>query len=250
MGLVETEGLILKSYALAEADKIVVLLTKNQGVVRGVARGAKRLKSRFGGALEIFSIVQVSYFQKEDRELVSIGQIELVKSYFEKASEPDFLESFTYLVELLVEFAPPNDPNERLYRMTKVCLDTAAENPNDFTGIIVYFEIWLLKLGGYLPDWDRCFVCKKSFQDNEKTNLQINCHLVCHNCQKSNKNMLIQPEQRKIFLAVQRLSPIKFLEFIKNQNDNTREISQILKRFISNILGKEISGERKLISRI
>ncbi len=59
MGLIETEGLILKSYSLAEADKIVVLLTQDEGLVRGVAKGAKRLKSRFGGGLEPFSIVQI-----------------------------------------------------------------------------------------------------------------------------------------------------------------------------------------------
>ena len=85
MAVIETEGLILKSYSLAEADKIIVLLTQHQGLVRGVAKGAKRLKSKFGGALEPFSIVQVEYFQKEERELVSIRQIELLKSFFESA---------------------------------------------------------------------------------------------------------------------------------------------------------------------
>ncbi len=67
MGLVDTEGIILKTYSLAEADKIVVLLTQNEGLVRGVAKGAKRLKSRFGGGLEPFSIISISYFQKEER---------------------------------------------------------------------------------------------------------------------------------------------------------------------------------------
>ena len=75
MGLVETEGLVLKSYGLAEADKIVVLLTEKQGLVRGVAKGAKRLKSRFGGGLEPLTVVQTEYHQKDERELVSIRRI-------------------------------------------------------------------------------------------------------------------------------------------------------------------------------
>lgn len=249
MGLVETEGLILKSHALAEADKIVVILTKNQGVVRGVARGAKRLKSRFGGALEIFSIVQVSYFQKEDRELVSIGQIELIKSYFERASEPEFLENFTYLVELLIEFAQPSDPNERLYRMTRVCLDAAAEKAEDFAGIITYFEIWLLKLGGYLPDWSRCFVCGRNFAENEKTNLQINLHLACRDCQKNSKNSNIDIDVRNIFMAAQQTSPNKFLNFTRNKTECLTEISFILKRLIRTVLGKDKFAEKKLSYR-
>ncbi len=67
MSLIETEGLILKSYSLAEADKIVIFLTQSQGLVRGVAKGAKRLKSKYGGSLEPFSITQITYFQKEER---------------------------------------------------------------------------------------------------------------------------------------------------------------------------------------
>ena len=58
MGLIETEGLVLKSYGLAEADKIVVFLTEEYGLVRGVAKGARRLRSKFGSSLEPFSIVR------------------------------------------------------------------------------------------------------------------------------------------------------------------------------------------------
>src|SRR5215210_893216 len=103
MSLFETEGVILKTYSLSEADKIVLFFTEKYGLVRGVAKGAKRLKSRFGGSLEPFTIVQISYFQKEERELVSIGQIELVKSYFEVVCEPQTLQKFSYLVDLIVE---------------------------------------------------------------------------------------------------------------------------------------------------
>src|ERR1700742_3413780 len=116
MALIETEGLILKTYGLAEADKIVICFTKENGLIRGVAKGAKRLKSRFGGALEPFTIVNLTYFQKEERELVSVSQIEVCKSFFTKAVNPEFLQKFSYLFELLFEFAPPNEANERLYR--------------------------------------------------------------------------------------------------------------------------------------
>ena len=185
MGLVETEGIILKSYSLAEADKIVILLTKSEGLVRGVARGAKRLKSRFGGGLELFSNVQITYFQKEERELVSIRNVELIKSYFSKAGDALFFENFAYLAELLLEFAPPHDPNERLYRMAKVCLDAAADDSTDLESIVIYFELWILKLGGYLPDWGKCQNCKRELGENENAALQINFHLFCLDCQKS-----------------------------------------------------------------
>lgn len=249
MGLIETEGLVLKSYSLAEADKIVVLLTQNEGLVRGVAKGAKRLKSRFGGGLEPFSVVQISYFQKEERELVSISRIELIKSYFENASEPVFFEKFAYLVELLVEFAPPHDPNEKLYRMAKVCLETAAESPQLLDSIVVYFELWILRLGGYLPDWNVCDNCKRELGSDEKTALQINFHLQCQSCQKGRNDWRISAEERAIFKNAQRFSPTKFVDFTIDREKDVKEISIILRRIISNILGRDINAEKKSVAR-
>src|SRR5215813_3420311 len=115
MPVVETESLVLKTYDLAEADRIVLLFTRDHGIVRGVAKGAKRLKSRFGSGLEPFSVVRVTYFQKEVLELVSIQNIELINSYFSAASDPSFLEKFAYLIDILVSSVPPQDPNETLY---------------------------------------------------------------------------------------------------------------------------------------
>lgn len=246
MGLIETEALVLKSYSLAEADKIVVFLTQTEGLVRGVARGAKRLKSRFGSGLEPFSFVQLTYFQKEERELVSIRNIELTRTFFEYASEPLFLQKLAYLGELLTEFAPPHEPNETLYRMAKVCLETAAQNPEYLENIALYFELWILRLGGYLPNWERCDICKKELIQNEPTNLQINFHLLCRNCQKSRGGLEISPNERRIFLQAQKFSPEKFIELTKDKKEDVVNVSSVLKRIISNILGKETIGEKTL----
>lgn len=250
MALIETEGLILKSYPLAEADKIIVFLTEQQGLVRGVAKGAKRLKSRFGGALEPFSIVDLTYFQKEERELVSLRQIELKKSFFENASDPLFLQKFAYLAELLVEFAPPQEPNERLYRMARVCLETAAEHPENLESLALYFEIWLLRLAGYLPFWDKCNNCRRELAKMESANLQINFHLLCQNCQKSKNGFMVSGEHRQLYLTAQTISPAKFIEFALNKPTPVKEVSAILKRIISHILGKESVGERILVTAV
>jgi len=250
MALFETEGLILKSYSLAEADKIILLLTQNQGLIRGVAKGAKRLKSRFGGSLEPFSIVQIEYFQKEEKELVSIRRIDLVKSYFANAGEIKFLQKFSYLVELLIEFAPPHDPNERLYRMAKACLETASKMPESLESIMVYFELWLLRLGGYLPDWRKCDRCKRELKSKETAGLQINFHLHCQACQKSRNEWQITPNERNIFIAAQEISPGRFSELKLKNDRELKEISQILRRIISQILGREIVGEKILTASL
>lgn len=248
MSLFETEGIILKTYGLSEADKIVLVFTEKHGLIRGVAKGAKRLKSRFGGSLEPFTIVQISYFQKEERELVSIGQLELIKSYFEVVCEPQTLQKFSYLVELIVEFAPPHDPNEKLYRMVKVCLDNAADSPEFLDIITLYFEFWLLKLGGYLPNWEKCDICQRLFSANETTFLQTDFHLFCSNCRKSANQNVIDSEQRFIYKTAQKYAPNNFIKFTANHIESVNALSIILKKMLSRILNREVSDKKILIA--
>lgn len=247
MALIETEGLILRSYSLAEADKIVIFLTQDHGLVRGVAKGAKRLKSKFGGGLEPFTIVNLAYFQKEERELVSIRGIELVKSFFDKATEPIFLQKFSYLADLLLEFAPPNDPNQRLYRMTKVCLEASNDDLEILESITLYFELWLLRLGGYLPDWESCSDCKRILERGEAATLQMNFQLICNYCRKTKNNLIVTAKERDVFNAAQKLSPEKFIAYSNGLSEEIKNISAVLKRIISQILGKEVVGEKVLM---
>jgi len=76
MPLYTTEAVILRTYKLGEADRIVVFLTRDRGKKRGVAKGARRPLSRFAGALEPLTRVSVAYFEREHRELVSLNYAE------------------------------------------------------------------------------------------------------------------------------------------------------------------------------
>src|SRR5687768_16790373 len=128
MPLFESESLVLKTYNLAEADRIVVFFTRDHGIVRGVAKGAKRLKSRFGSTMEPFSTVMLEYYEKEDRELVGIRRAQLIRSSFLEASKRRFLHSFAFFADLLVPLVPPNDANETLYRIVRAWIDAGAES--------------------------------------------------------------------------------------------------------------------------
>lgn len=250
MGLVETEALILKSYTLAEADKIVVFFTEDEGLVRGVAKGARRLKSKFGGGLEPFSRVRISYFEKDARELVSIQNVELRSSFFEKACDPVTLKTFSYLSELLAEFAPPHEPNTRLYRMASILFDLTASDINKLDQITIYFELWVLKLSGYLPDWTRCRNCKRVLSNDESASMQADFHLLCQDCQKAKSPWNISHIERGLFYSAQTTGPQKFLEFASDKTEAVVMISTILKRIISQTLGKEIINERILAKSI
>ena len=245
MPLFETESLVLKSYNLAEADRIVVFFTRDHGVVRGVAKGARRLKSRFGSSLELFSRVQLEFFQKEERELVSIQQVELLQSSFDFASSPEFLQTFSYIADLLTAVVPPHDPNEKLYRMLKACIG-AADSPNaNLAALRFYFELWLLKLGGYLPNWNVCDICKRELNQDETADVQADFHLICEGCRRSRNRQVLTGSHREIFAAAQRLGPSDFSEFVRGgRAEEVAQMSGILKQIISNVIGREVASEK------
>ncbi len=150
MPLHTADALVLRTYKLAEVDRIVVFLTRDRGKKRGVAKGARRIRSRFAGALEPMTEVRVAYFEKERRELVGINYAEPVRSPL-TVSAGDALGYVGYFAELLDEWAQEADADERLFRLgTSMVEALGAGVPVE--PLARYFEYWLLRLQGLYPE--------------------------------------------------------------------------------------------------
>jgi len=164
MPLYKTDALILRTYKLGEADRIVVFLTRDRGKKRGVANGARRARSRFSGALEPLTRVGVTYFEREQRDLVRLSYAELQCSPLLAA--PEALSHVGYFAELIDEWAQDSDPNERLFRLGAATLDAlAAGVPTP--ALARYFEYWLLRLQGVYPPPLACHRCGSAFDRDE-----------------------------------------------------------------------------------
>ncbi|MEJ7623158.1 MAG: DNA repair protein RecO [Pyrinomonadaceae bacterium] len=249
MPLIETECVVLKTYNLAEADRIVVLLTRDHGLVRGVAKGAKRLKSKFGSALEPYSVVTATYFEKDSVELVSIQQIDLVQSSFAAAGNPHFLQKFSYLTELVIATLPPHDPNETLYRMVKACIETAMADGGTIDAVAVYFALWLLRLSGYMPDWNICEVCSRPFAESESAALVSSFQLACLRCRSASVRE-IDASMRSIVIAARRLTPPQFSAFSSASSESLSTLSVVMRQIISHSIGRQLPGEVSLAGEI
>lgn len=154
--LYTADALILRTYKLGEADRIVVFLTRDRGKKRGVAKGARRPKSRFVGALEPMTEVRVAYFEKEQRELVGLNYAETLRSPLAGVGGPNRqplhgLEYIGYFAELLDEWAQEADADDRLYRLGASMVDAIAAGA-PVEPLARYFEYWLLRLQGVYPE--------------------------------------------------------------------------------------------------
>jgi DNA repair protein RecO (recombination protein O) len=148
--LYTADALVLRTYKLGEADRIVVFLTRDRGKKRGVAKGARRPRSRFTGALEPLTDVQVAYFEKERRELVGLNYAETRRSPLAFGNQ-DALGYVSYFAELLDEWAQEADADDRLYRLGASMLD-ALGGGAPVEPLARYFEYWLLRLQGVYPE--------------------------------------------------------------------------------------------------
>lgn len=246
MPVIESDCIILKSYGLSEADRIVVFFTRDHGLVRGVAKGAKRLKSKFGSSIEPFSESHISYFQKDSVELVSIQSADLRRASFDIASRPEFLQRFAYLSELLIIFSQPHDPNETLYRMIRSCIETASDKDASLEAIGVYFEAWMLRLSGFMPDWKTCGNCGRSMVDETAIGFLNDHHLACSRCLHLPNARDLETSVYSTFVATQKTTPSDFSAKYNNNIRGLSELSSLFKRIIERAIGRPVPVEMSL----
>jgi DNA repair protein RecO (recombination protein O) len=146
MPLYTTDALILRTYKLAESDRIVVFLTRDRGKKRGVAKNARQSRRRFGGALEPLTYGRVGCLERERRELVSLHYVEPRRSPL-AAVDGEALGYVGYFAELIDEWAPEADPNEPLFRLGVSIVEAIADGV-PIEPLARYFEHWLLRLQG------------------------------------------------------------------------------------------------------
>lgn len=237
MGVLETEALVLRSYNLAEADKIVVCLTRSAGLVRGVARGSRKLKNRFGAALEPFTLVNLTCYLKENQELISLRQAEILKSHFDLSSDAETLAGLAYMGDLVMEFSPLYQQNEKLFRMIKACLEAVAGCPADIQSVLRYFEVWLLRLEGFLPDIRHCSECHLAFEAETATFITTDLALHCTNC--NHGGYRLSKSLYKQLRATERLAPNLYAEQARHVSWRTkRELSELTHQIIGRALDK------------
>ena len=155
MSLYRDRGIVLRTYKLGEADRIVVLLTAEHGKVRAVAKGVRKTKSRFGGRLEPMS--HVSLLVYEGRELDVISQAESIDHFRALHEDLGALTRGIALLEAVDQVAQERHANLRLYQMLLGALKTLATGDSPLLVGAFYWK--LLAAEGLQPELDACVSC-------------------------------------------------------------------------------------------
>jgi DNA repair protein RecO (recombination protein O) len=207
----EAEAIVLRSHALGESDRIVTFLARGQGKVRGVAKGARRSKRRFGANLELLSRVRLVWFEKERQELGRIESAELLEAFYDLQADPERGAVLACLAEVTDAFAREAQEDDAFFRLLLAVL-RAVRDGLDLDWAARYFEIWTLRLHGVIPDLERCGGCGSETAAAGARYLRAEGTIACGRCGARRPGEMVLPvETLKAAAEIVRRPPAAFV---------------------------------------
>lgn len=154
----KSEAFVLVRYPLTESSWIVSLFTREEGRVRAVAKGARRTKSPFRGALEPMNRVRVEVTSREGSDLGSLVGADLEEGALDLFSRWPAASVLLAMVEVLERGLAEHHREEETFRLTGALL-AGLRAGVDASAAWAYFLVWFLKLHGVMPKPDQCVGC-------------------------------------------------------------------------------------------
>jgi DNA repair protein RecO (recombination protein O) len=246
MALHESEAIILQSYALGEADRLVSFLSRGAGRMRGVAAAARRPKSRFGATLERLSHVRIWYFERENRELVRIRQCEMIESFLDAFRDYASSVALAVLSEVTEAVLPDHEASDANFRLLLLTAQTIkSTGKSDLP--LAYFGLWTVKLGGWLPPLDRCGICGVALPDGAPVYFSRGASaLACGKCRRAGMRT-ISPAARALARKMlgERLDRLASTADASTARD-VRELSRIMLDVIEHQIDRKLTSRELL----
>lgn len=236
-----TDGVVVRTLDLGEADRIITLVTPVQGLVRGVAKAARKPGSKLGGHLDLLRHVSVSV--RETRTLHGLSQASTVNGFRGLRDDLDRFSRASYISEMAERFSVEGGANQPLFRLLIQVLGLLEKTQNPEM-VVHYFEMRLLQLSGFAPELSRCVETGVELDPGD--------HLY-----STDRGGLVDRESRPVgesALLPASLNTIKLLRFLARASveqadrmnigeDENRQLSRILRAQVHHVLDRGLRSE-------
>ncbi len=224
------EGVVLRHHNLGEADRIVTLLTPGRGVLRAVAKGARKPNSKLGGQLDLVRRVSISV--RSGRTLDTISQAETIESYPKLKVGLELMAKAFYLCELTEKFAVEDAPAAGVYRMLidgLSLLETTAVPDL----LAHWYEMRLLQMNGSQPQIQRCVDCGNDLEQEDHVFSPMRGGIACPSCRPSGSDTMLPASVStvKLLRFLQRAEASE-IERLRVGEDDRRQVERILREHI------------------
>ncbi len=182
MPLRRSPAVVVRTLDYAETDRIVTFVTPDVGRLTGIAKGAKRSRRRFGAALELFTLVSLTYFEKPAFELVRLEGAEILSAFAGARRDLTKIAHASYLIEAAGRVVQPREPACGVFRLLVETLhEVDRELPDE--GRLRAFEVQLLALLGYHPELRHCARCRRPRPAEGRFRVSLRAGgLLCRRC--------------------------------------------------------------------
>jgi len=235
----QSEALILRTYPFHEADLLVTFFTRAEGKLRGVAKAAKKSKRRFGGALEPLTHVLAHWEQKEKQELVRLDSCDIISSPLTNEMSYPRVVALSYVAEVIDQLLPDHEPNDDIFRLSLAVVHHLRADAIWMP--LTYFDLWIVRLIGLLPDLHECVMCGAVLNGNPAYFHPLADGLLCAN-DKRLASTEISADSRAAATEMFRSS----LDRVNSGDAWPRQRGADLRRFLAQRIERHI--EKKLVT--
>ena len=178
-----TDAINLKSYNLSESDKIIVMYSKDKGLIRGVAKGVKKPKSKLGARMDL--LVANTLMLHKGKNLDTICQAEVLNTFHKTRQDIDKIFYSMYVTEVVHNFGLEEDPgSEIIYNLLYKTLNaiSISENKVEIMIAVIKFQLKMMIESGFSIEFDRCLHCHNTVKDETMYFVPNLGGIVCQNC--------------------------------------------------------------------
>jgi DNA repair protein RecO (recombination protein O) len=242
----QTESIVLKVYDFGEADRIFTLLSPLNGIIRVVAKGIRKPKSRMGGHIDVMS--KVNAYISLGENLSNLSQVEIIDNYSLLKKDLSVISIGFYLLELCEKFSVENDPNNDIYQHLSLTLDLLLSSSNKNI-LIRWFEINLLIISGFLPELYTCLISGEKLSEGDHLFSSINGGLVDKKFATSTDNYILMDKNSIKSLRFLSNNSWSDVEKIKIPNNSLEKLRIVMRKYIQAITNSQINSE-KFLSKV
>ena len=240
MPLHSTEAIVIGGHDLAEADRIVVFYAKTAGKVRAVAAGARRIRTRFGGSLQLFTQGHLVYFERPNKTLHKVNEFAVIRSHHVLREDLDRMVMGSTAVEAVTLGVEEEEASPELFHLLAEGLDLLEESPQP--GLAMQgFLLHLLRLLGYLPELSACVSCRNGVSSRDDAYLSPSQGgLLCPGCQPGAVDAIPTSSAALGFLRGASGSTLRVIDRVSILPQVLQEVSSTLQAFLRHILGRSL----------
>jgi len=242
----KAKAVVLNTFKLGEADKIVVMFSGSKGKIRGVAKGIRKTKSKFGGSLEPFTVVDLLLY--EGKSLDVIQQADIIMSFKEVRADLEKLKYGSVMLELIDKVGQEKEESYDAFSLLLAALQCLKEADNNYRTLLTIFQLKLMGVLGYRPHTGRCAACGGPLPDiNEQSLFSLRFGgLLCGDCRGKDTDVVAVSPETRAHIENALETPLARWRDLDFKADNVRGVAMLTELFVAYHLDRKLKSPRYL----